>query len=181
MPRITFSIRTLLLAVTVVALYFPTHAFYDPWQQDRLRVSHHMYHDFTVLAKLSEGDSVEDVCSNYTVIDRVDRDALREQLVGLLSAMGTEVELKDEFYEYTVHGEGNFGYLQFRDGKLVNHSRDRFNDPVANTLRNGAQLPGAVDRMGVWPIYGAVVTLFLAAWLTLERTFAKSRERPAEP
>ena len=174
MPRFTFSIRTMLILITAVALYFPTHAIYEPWQQDRLRVSHHIYHDFTVLAKLSEGDSVADVSANYEVFGRVDSEAGRRQLIGFASAAGNRVEVADEFYKYSVHGEGNVGYLQFRDGCLVNHPSDLFTDPVANTLRNGANLPSAFDRMGIWPIYGAIVILFLLAYLALDRIFRSS-------
>ena len=167
----------MLLIVTAIALYFPTHAIYEPWQQERLRISNHIYYDFTVLAQLSEGDSVAKVCSKYETIKLVDRLAAREQLIRLAAAAGNEVESNDQFYEYSLYGKGNVGYLQFRNGKLVNQPHVMFADPVANTLRNGSKLPGFMDRVGLWPVYAAIVTLLLLLWIAIERTIEKNSFR----
>ena len=172
----------MLLVVTVVALYFPTRAIYEPWRQDRLRVSHHIYHDYTVHSKISDGDSLTDVRRYYKLTAVTG--AARARLINMYATVRLRrpdlprvvVRENDEFYEYSIHGVGNNGYLQFRNARLVNHPHELYADPVANTLRNGSKLPGVVDRMGVWPVYAAVSVLALFLWLTFERGFTKSRK-----
>ena len=173
MPKASFSIRTLLLLVTLVALYFPTRAIYEPWQESRLRVSHAMFHDFSVLAKLTEGDSLEEVSRHYDSLRPIDSNSpLHSRLKMEFAALNNlTFDETDEFYEYRTHGDGNFGYLQFRDGLLVNHPSDIFGDPVANTVRNKSALPGVFDRMGVWPVYIIVVIVFLTIWILAVRIF----------
>ena len=174
MPTFSFSIRTLLLMVAVVAIYFPIRDIYEPWRRRRLQVSHPIFSDFESLASITEGDSVSVVARHYPMLEAVEPNTPSWQnLARQFESSGMRVENTDEFYEYTIHGVGNFGYLQFRDGNLVNHPQEVFADPMANAIGNKSALPGLLDRMGVWPIYLPVAAAFSALCLVCDRVFRK--------
>ena len=154
MLRLNYSIRTLLVAIAIVAAYFPMRDVYATWRRARLQTTHQIFSDYETLAMIHEGDSVQDVTRYYPMLSSVPSNTAPWTTVanGLQSA-GQSVQPSDEFYRYTLREEGMYGYLQFRDAKLVNHPDAVFSDPIANAARNGAALPAIFDRIGFFPIY----------------------------
>jgi hypothetical protein len=176
MSKLSFSLKTLLLAIAVVAVYFPLREIYDSWRRHRLQETHQIFSDYETLAILNEGDSVQDVTRHYPMLSAVEPNTPAwDNIANGFQSAKLSVEATDAFYQYTLNEEGMYGYLHFRNGKLINHPKDVFADPVANAIRSGVSLPGFFDRMGFFPIYFATIALACTIFFVGKRFIRKLR------
>ena len=168
-----FSIGTLLFVVVLVALYFPIRTAYLPFLSNRLKKSHPGYQDFAISSTLREGDSFQVVSGNYQAMRKIEKDdPIYSHFEHVARINNWIIESSDEFYEYTFNGQDVVGYHQFRNGQLVNHPIESFNDPYENSVTNNLEIPNAIFRAGEWPLYFLLIILLTSIWLTCKKELA---------
>ena len=174
MPRFRFSIRTLLLIFTVVAIYFPVRNAYEPWQRKRLKKSSVNYFVNENLSAISQGDSVATVTRRFPSLIEVDSNPT---LLGNLRL--PKFQNADKLYRYVYPGPGTigFGFLHFRDGRLASHPKAYFSDPSAITRSQGATVPTILERMRALPMYLLVLSAVSAIYLLFRQLVQMFRRR----
>ena len=159
MPQFRFSIRTLLVVLAVVAIYFP----YERWRRQHLRASYNIYYISENLIAISEGDSVKSVSDRFTTLIEVEPKPVLVRNLGLDDFGPT-----DTLYRYPFDSIYS-GYLHFRDGKLASYPEPFHSDPVAMTRATGGKIPTETERMSSLLIYLTVVFAIFATCFVLLR------------
>ena len=163
MPQFRFSIRTLLVIIAVVAIYFP----YEQWRRQHLRASYNIFYISENLIAISEGDSVESVSARFTTFIEVEPKPVLVQNLGLI-----EFGPEDTLYRYPFDST-YYGFLHFRDGKLASYQKPFHTDPVAMTQATGGKIPTEAERMSSLSIYLMFVfAIFVTYFILLKLVHA---------
>ena len=108
-------------------------------------------------AELRDGDTVETALRIFPTLKFVERNSdMYQSFETLLEARGMEFPEDADLYRHESYGVT--GVLTFKNGGLVVHD---FDDAVAT----GPVPPSLWFRSGILPIYAAIASLLLAAWL----------------
>ena len=162
--RLRFGIRTLLLSLAVVAVFFPFQSFYSHW----FRSSYSGYHVHQTLRDyVSVGDSFEYVSSLFDRTESRTKQWIDKHAPVLLSrkSIFADHENGDEYHIFTVDGGNVRALFQFRDGLVVNHLNNLYQFPYSSVKHPNDKSPSLFFRIGATPSYIAVLlSLGLFAW-----------------
>ncbi len=159
--RIRFGIRTLLLALTLVAAFFPFRNFYNDWFRDSFSAFH--LHD-ALAHRVSDGDSFDDVSSLFDRSQPHTEDWVRNHLRPLLN-----YEPADEYYVFLMDSSIVGAFFQFRDDVVVNHDNSKFRVPFSTVKLLNDTEPHFAFRNGPIPVYAALVFCVLVAYFSAAR------------
>ena len=157
-PAPQYSLRGLLVFIAVVAAYFPCSQIYNAWCQSRIR-SNHSYHyvELVLLTKLRNGQTLQDVSAHFDDVRLVTANDVHvnRNIARVWGNKGLTIAKGDQFYFCSVSA-GAGGYLQFRQGKLVNLWNTAYTTP-GNLMK--AQ-PGQMTRPSQLLTYGFLFGYF---------------------
>jgi hypothetical protein len=145
-----YSIRTLLVAVTLVAAYFPCAKTYHSWFVNKYAG----YYNGSLVSQVQNGDSINDVSELFDsmrLLTPADEHDMRN-IASVWASQKLDIEEGDQLFHFScVSGHGV--YLQFRDGRLVNFPNGAYKDARKLAEINNDPIPHALLLMGVWPYY----------------------------
>jgi len=170
-----FSLRTLIVTITLVAIYFVASILYRTCFES-------VYSQYTSakrVASLENGLSLARVSALYTTNHRINPSDLVDpgptgngkilRPGGFTSASPSTIKLLRERFDQMVPGDELFSfkdrngggvYLQFRDGKLINHPRTLY-DPEQLSKLNRFPFPNVALRFGILPYYVPIAILLI--------------------
>ncbi|MFN3192841.1 MAG: hypothetical protein ACE361_20190 [Aureliella sp.] len=168
-----FSLRTLLVLVTVVSAYFPLAGLFDDW----ISTTYDGYYVNSILAShIQNGDSIDEVASHFSAFRPIgDTDKIdMENVSRIWKSNRWTIEEEDQIYHFgTLGGSGT--YLQFRGGRLINLNNKPYRDELGIAKQNGYPFPNWILRYGFFPLYisfTAVATLAFLLHKALRRNIA---------
>ena len=173
-----FSLRKLLVAVMLVALYFPCDQVYRYWLASTYGYS---YVEAVIALELHNGDTIKQVGRQFHQMRLLTPASDSEYLTNLAmvwSNRGLPIQENDEFFHASLRG-GAGAYLQFRDGRLVNLWNTAYID--SHKLAPSPP-PDNLARLRFIAIYlaGAVLVLLADSVLAfLLRRNKRSRTKPS--
>ena len=176
LPR--YTLRTFLVCVALVALYFPCAQCYRVW----LSANYGQHYVDTILySKIYDGELVQNVGKHFDEVRLVTHEHTQDTKVitNIWSNRGWRIEKEDKFY-FMSTTKGYGCYFQFRDDRLINHLNTDYKDFEANAAQNGYSLPHRSLRFGVWPFYLSLSAIALLAnqqlsqWLRSRRATSSS-------
>ena len=170
-----FSLRTLIVTITLVAIYFVAAILYRSWFES-------VYSQYTSakrVASLENGISLNRVSALYSTTNRINLSDLIEpgttqhgkvlrpggvtfvspSTIRLLRERFDQMAPGDELYSFSDRNRGGV-HLQFRDGKLINHPRTLY-DPEPLAKMNNFPFPNAFLRFGILPYYVPIAILLI--------------------
>lgn len=169
-----YSVRALILVLTLVAVYFPLARLYDSW----FASTYGEYYTANVLGfRIHNGDSFRRVASYFGSHRPVGRD----HQLGLISieelcaSNNLPIEEGDQFYRFSTPGSDSGVYLQFRDDKLINLTNTTYSNANSLARMNGNALPHPALTHGFLPLYlitVLVVTLLYSFRMSLRRRWS---------
>src|SRR5262245_61444174 len=144
LPRLQFSIRTLIVSVLLVAICLATNRAYLRWYAHKYP-SHYV---FSVLRnQIHDGDTFEHVAQYFERAERTDFDAPNVRKVW--STRPWTIQPGDDIWHFRNASSGVF--IQFRDGRVVNHPTSDYAEPDRIAQLNHHPVPPPFLRYGVWP------------------------------
>ncbi|QDV22247.1 hypothetical protein [Aureliella helgolandensis] len=176
----------MILLTAIVALYCCCASIYDHWYESK-------YAGFVgadKLAKLEPGTSFDSVAALYSGSSKITPQSIVDlgpsengkilnlegftrvspSLITLLNDKLAKMEAGDELYCFDEpHGGGV--YLQFRDGRLVNHVPNNYQPTIQLMEVNRLLLPPLFLRFGLLPFYVpfAILILFVYGRLSHQK------------
>ena len=170
MVRYRYSVRTLIVVVTLVAVYFPLARFYDSWYTSK----YGEYYTSNVLGfKIHNGDSLNQVASHFGSYQAVGHDhhfpAISMTIAELCARNNWPVEEGDQFYRFSTPGGDGGTYLQFRNNKLINLKNSDYADAGLLAKMNGFSLPHPALTLGFLPLYLTTVLSLAILYLWFRR------------
>lgn len=163
MPRLRFSLRTLLVVTTLIAIGFAGERYY----QHVYVHSFPYYHVQAVLRGLRNGDTYEDVAKHFISVESVDPTEVRELMKGF--SQNSRIADGDQFWRFKDPSGGFDATLHFRNGLLVNYQPSHFDDPVRMAKLNHQPVPPLFLRFGFWPIFAIAVGFVAAMTVVISR------------
>jgi hypothetical protein len=170
-----FSLRTLIVTITLMAIYFVASKFY----QTCFESVYSHYTSAERVASLENGLSLARVSALYSTTHRINLSDLVDpgptqngkilRPGGFTSASPSTIKLLRERFDQMVPGDelysfkdrnGGGVYLQFRDGKLINHPRTLY-DPEQLSKLNNFPFPNVALRFGILPYYVPIALLLI--------------------
>jgi hypothetical protein len=140
-----FSIGTLLAIVFLIAVCLAIVRAYDRWYAHRYS-AHYM---FSLLHhQIRNGDTFQDVARYFDTAVKTDRDAPNVQKIW--SQRSWVIQPGDEIWHFGMRSSGV--YLQFRDGRVVNHVNSDYVEADRMAQLNHQPVPPLVSRFGPWPL-----------------------------
>jgi len=144
-PR-QFSTRTLLALMGLVAVCLAAHRLHYAWY---VRNYPGHYLDSLLYARVHNGYARVDIARLFASGARVDVQT-NPNVQRVWTSRQWPIAPGDEIWHF--HDAYRHGvYLQFRDGRLVNHSNADFADPDKLAQINQQPQPPWPVRYGVWP------------------------------
>ena len=170
-----FSLRTLILTVTLVAIYFVATSLYERWFES----AYSRYASAKRVASLENGISLNRVSALYSTTHKIGLTDLVDpgpkqngkilrpdgftfasrSMITLLREKLDQMPPGDELYSFK-DGNGGGVHLQFHDGKLINHPRASY-DPIQLAKLNNFPIPNAALRFGILPYYLPIAFLII--------------------
>ena len=168
----TYSLRTILVIVTLVATYFASAQWYNAW----LSTHYETYYTLSQLhSTICNGDSLQEVGAIFDSVKLVTQkdSADMSGVTALWTARKWPIETGDEFY-FMSTSNGMPGVFQFREGKLVNHQNSDYGHVdgasfgnlfyTEEEARRGYSMPHPLLlRFGVLPFWVMLAALALTA------------------
>jgi hypothetical protein len=162
-----YSMRTLLIFVAVVAMYFPCAQVYDAWFHSRTRSNHSFHYvEMVLLTELRNGDTLAQVGKHFDNTKLVTPADVQTNtnIRTVWGNKGLPILPGDQFYFFSL-STGAGCHLQFRQGTLVN----LWNTAYTSVVRDPRQLtrPNQFLAFGFFLGYLMVVVLGTIAILFL--------------
>ena len=159
-----YSLRMLIVAIAIVAAYFPLARIYHSW----FTKTYGPYYVASVLgSKIHDGDSVADVARHFDSHRLLSNNDARQMknVTEFCSRNNLRIEEQDVFHTFAISRGGVD--LQFRDGKLVNLQNNLYSDALKLSQMNNYPLPNPMLSFGFLPLYlfVAVCIVVLYSWL----------------
>ena len=167
MVRYRYSVRMLIVVVTLVAVYFPLAGVYDSWYASKYG---HYYVANVLGFKIHNGDSFDRVASHFGSHQRVGRDhkLATISIEELWASRNCSIEDGDEIYRFSMPGD-SATYLQFRSDRLINLTNSEYADASLLGKLNGYSLPHPILTRGFLPMYLVAVLVVVVMYLGLRR------------
>ena len=173
-----YSLRTLIVAVVVVAAYFPLARIYHSWFTKTYR---QFYLTSVLGSKIHDGDSVGDVARHFDshrLLSSLSSNDARtiKYLTEYCGLHNLRIEEHDEFHSFSISRGGVD--LQFRDGKLVNLQNNLYIDVRKLSQMNDYPLPNPMLSFGFWPLYLILTVCIVLLFSWLHRHSQSDNRRP---
>lgn len=151
------SLRTLMAMFALIGLCITAHQAHRRWYFE----NYSWYDSTLALASISNGDSVEDIAKYFDTAEIAD-----DELAAIVhERWGYPTQEGDEIVVFSFGGE-SAAYLQFVNGKLVNHRSAAFGNVAFIAQANNRSIPPMVHRHGGWILSAAILaTAIPIAWV----------------
>ena len=179
-----FSLRTLIVTITLIAIYFVASMLYRNWFEK----AYSFYTSAERVASLENGLSLNRVSALYSTTQRINPTDLVDPAPGengkILRPDGFSLaspsmirKLRDTFdqmgpgdelYSFKDRNGGGVD-LQFRDGKLINFPRALY-APEQLAKLNKFPFPNAALRFGILPYYVPIALLLVLVDYRLQQS-----------
>lgn len=181
MARYRYSLRTLILWLTLVAVYFPLAQLYDSWFASK----YGQYYISNVLGfKIRNGDTFNRVASFFGSSQLVgpDHQLGMMSIKELCASNNWPIEEDDQFYRFSIRG-GSAVYLQFRDNRLINLKNSTYTDASLLASMGGYSLPHPALTLGFLPLYAIIVPnlVFLSSLFRRSRQSQTPNTEQSDP
>jgi len=171
--RPQFSIRTLLIGVLLIALCLASARAFNYWYAHKY-TAHNLFshlHD-----RIHNGDTFQKVVRYFKTTEKVE--STTPYVQKLWSARSWDIQPGDEIWRFGERSNGV--YLQFRDGRLINHSNSDYANPDQVARLNGDSVPPMFFRYGVWPLCIVILGVGGLMIIAIERRAAQLRNARVE-
>ena len=160
--KIRFGIRTLLVALTLIAAFFPFRNYFNR----SLRASYPGFHLHRTLARVTNGDSFEYVSSLY------DKSVVAPEPKPNFT-LGAGRKPDDEYFFCYV--DNFYIWYQFRNGRVVNADGSLPYSRIRQIFDEST--PNLFFRFGAVPPYIAILLFGATAWIATSAISRKIRQR----
>ena len=172
--KFRFGIRSLLVACTLVAAFFPFRAAYDHW----FRSKYSGFHIHKILGEwVQDGDSFDLVSQQFDRSEARSEHWMRENMHYFANRKPIWDDLKtgDEYYSFFINGGSVSALFQFRNGVVVNHRNAIYKGPYSQVRHYKDVSPNSLFRHGALPVYTLMVALLGAVTLLVMRFTNRQR------
>ncbi len=187
-----FSLRTLVVTITLIAIYFAASVLYRKWFES----AYSFYTSAKKVASLENGLSLSRVSALYSTTQRINPTDLVDPVPGengkILRPDGftyvspSMITKLRETFEQMAPGDELYSFkdrnggvdLQFRDGKLVNFPRPLY-APEQLAKLNKFPFPNAAFRFGILPFFVPIALMIILVDYQMQQR--KNRPRLETP
>jgi hypothetical protein len=164
LPR-QYSLRTLAIVIVFISLCLAADRAWRAWY---VRNYVGYYVSEVTYRRVSNGDSYHDVLRHFATVRPVGSEEERATLKRVWGQNAWPIEEGDEFFHFSVP-PGHGVWVQFRDGRVVNHPGRRGDLGILAQI-NKYPAPPIWLRLGIWP-YCVLIALvgMLVMWVRSSR------------
>jgi len=169
--KMRYRLRTLLVGISLFAICLACSRVYDHWYAQRYS-AHYL---FSLLHnRIHDEDTFQQVATYFQTATKTDPSSANVKMIW--SSRSWVIQPGDEIWHFKIGSSGV--YLQFRDGKVVNHQNRDFAYPDDMAQRNHGPVPPTLLRYGIWPIC-LCATVAMGSILVAIKIRSRLRHRPS--